>query len=201
MMIYLVVAWSPTDEELRRIKELQEYERRGIAFEQFLQFGSGHEPSVVLDEFLFLGNIHHGSNLDLLERFKIDNDVRTNIKQHFNRTNELLHSYYMKNERCLVHCVAGVSRSATVILAYLMKYHHNTLTEAFHYLVEKRPQIWPNEGFMIQLLRYENKLIKSREIVLTSAASETSLCTAASSSNETKNSIETLKEFKKKEQI
>ncbi|CAF4810190.1 unnamed protein product [Rotaria sp. Silwood1] len=131
----------------------------------------------------------------------IDNDVRTNIKQHFNRTNELLHSYYMENERCLVHCVAGISRSTTVVLAYLMKYHHNTLTEAFHYLVEKRPQIWPNEGFMIQLLRYENKLIKSREIVLTSAASETSLCTAASSSNETKNSIETLEEFKKKEQI
>ncbi|CAF3562516.1 unnamed protein product [Rotaria sp. Silwood1] len=130
----------------------------------------------------------------------VDDDIFS-CSLHFNRTNELLHSYYMENERCLVHCVAGISRSTTVVLAYLMKYHHNTLTEAFHYLVEKRPQIWPNEGFMIQLLRYENKLIKSREIVLTSAASETSLCTAASSSNETKNSIETLEEFKKKEQI
>ncbi|CAF4641012.1 unnamed protein product [Rotaria sp. Silwood2] len=220
--------WSSTDEERCQLKELQEYERRGTAFEQFLQFGSGKEPSVVLDEFLFLGNIHHGSSLDILERFKIehiinvsetdvsdnfpqnrfdivyipiDDDIQTNIKQHFDRTNELLHSYYMKNERCLVHCAAGVSRSATIVLAYLMKYHHNTLKEAFHYLVEKRPQIWPNEGFMLQLLRYENELIKSREIVLTSEISEASLCTAVSSSNNTKNPIETLEEFKKREQV
>ena len=45
-----------------------------------------------------------------------------------------------------------------------MKYHHNTLKEAFYYLVEKRPQIWPNEGFLLQLLRYETELIQSSEI-------------------------------------
>ena len=45
-----------------------------------------------------------------------------------------------------------------------MKYHHNTLKEAFYYLIEKRPQIWPNEGFLLQLLRYETELIRSREI-------------------------------------
>jgi protein-tyrosine phosphatase len=27
--------------------------------------------------------------------------------QHFDRTNELLHGFYEKNERCLVHCAAG----------------------------------------------------------------------------------------------
>ncbi|CAF3584139.1 unnamed protein product [Rotaria sp. Silwood1] len=95
----------------------------------------------------------------------------------------------------------GVSRSATIVLAYLMKYHHNTLTEAFHYLLEKRSQIWANEGFMLQLLRYENELIKSREIVLTSDRSEESSCTAALSSNDTKNPIETLEEFEKREQV
>jgi hypothetical protein len=45
-----------------------------------------------------------------------------------------------------------------------MKYHHNTLKEAFYFLIEKRPQIWPNEGFLLQLLRYETELIRSREI-------------------------------------
>ncbi|CAF4374977.1 unnamed protein product [Rotaria socialis] len=219
-----IATWSPTDEELRRIKEFQEYERQGTAFENFLRFGSGTEPSVVFDEVLFLGTLNHGSNLDLLERLKIvhiinvsetdasdkfpsnhfdivyipmEDDVRTNIKQHFNRTNELLHSYYMKNERCLVHCAAGVSRSATIVLAYLMKYHHNTVTEAFRYLVEKRPQIWPNQGFMLQLIHYENELIKSREILSTSETSEAFNSTAVPSANDAKNPIETLHEFKK----
>jgi hypothetical protein len=63
--------WSPTEDERQRIKEFQDYALREADMEQFFKFGSGPEPSVVLDEFLFLGNIHHGSDLELLERFKI----------------------------------------------------------------------------------------------------------------------------------
>ena len=33
--------------------------------------------------------------------------------------------------------------------------------------MEKRPQIYPNEGFLVQLIRYENELMKTREIALT----------------------------------
>jgi len=78
-----------------------------------------------------------------------------------------------------------VSRSATIVLAYLMKYHHNTLKEAYSYLVEKRPQIWPNESFLLQLIRYENDLIQSREIKLDDGTKEV-------------NPIETLNEFENK---
>ncbi|CAF4410453.1 unnamed protein product, partial [Adineta steineri] len=83
---------------------------------------------------------------------------------HFDKTNELLHGFYEKNECCLVHCAAGISRSATIVLAYLMKYHHNTLKDAYTFLHDKRPQISPNKGFLLQLIRYENELIQSREI-------------------------------------
>ncbi|UJR08880.1 hypothetical protein I4U23_013135 [Adineta vaga] len=177
-----------TDDERQRMKTLEH--ERGLAFDRFYRFRTTAEPSIVLDEFLFLGNIQHANNRELLHRFQIkhiinvcdfglgqtilDNfnvihipmpdEPRTNIKQHFDRTNELLHGFYEKKERCLVHCAAGVSRSATIVLAYLMKYHHNTLNEAFFFLVEKRPQIWPNEGFLLQLIRYETELLKTREI-------------------------------------
>ena len=76
----------------------------------------------------------------------------------------------------------GVSRSATIVLAYLMKYHHNTLKDAFNFLIEKRPQIWPNEGFLLQLLRYETELIRSKEII----------------QHEEKNPLQTLEEFEEK---
>ncbi|CAF1567118.1 unnamed protein product, partial [Rotaria magnacalcarata] len=94
-----------------------------------------------------------------------------------------------------------VSRAATIVLAYLMKYHHNTVTEAFRYLVEKRPQIWPNQGFMLQLIHYENELIKSREILSTSETSEAFNSTAVPSTNDAKSPIETLYEFKKRTQV
>jgi len=85
----------------------------------------------------------------------------------------------------------GISRSATIVLAYLMKYHHNTLREAFYFLIEKRPQIWPNEGFLLQLLRYETELIRSREILNNNNNKDELI-------DKEENPIETLNEFEAK---
>lgn len=52
-----------------------------------------------------------------------------------------------EDKKVLVHCQAGISRSATVVLAFLMKEHELTLQEAFHMIVKSRPIIHPNEGF------------------------------------------------------
>lgn len=67
----LASVWSPTEEERRRLKEFYDIEPRGAAFERFLRLGSGEEPSLVLDGFLFLGNLQNGSNRVVLERLKI----------------------------------------------------------------------------------------------------------------------------------
>lgn len=66
------LTWSPTEDERRRIEEYKEYVRQSPAYHQsILLYSLAEEPSVVLDGFLFLGNLQHGSNLDLLERFQI----------------------------------------------------------------------------------------------------------------------------------
>lgn len=58
----------------------------------------------------------------------------------------------------LVHCNAGISRSATIVLAYLMKAKAMSLNDAFTYLRSKRPSSFPNSGFMIQLKTFEDSL-------------------------------------------
>ncbi|KAI8819665.1 protein-tyrosine phosphatase-like protein [Fimicolochytrium jonesii] len=55
----------------------------------------------------------------------------------------------------LVHCVAGVSRSAAVVIAYLMKTRKMDLKSAFAFVMAVRPSIGPNEGFMHQLQLWE----------------------------------------------
>uniref|UniRef100_A0A672G8B1 Dual specificity protein phosphatase n=1 Tax=Salarias fasciatus TaxID=181472 RepID=A0A672G8B1_SALFA len=59
--------------------------------------------------------------------------------------------------RVLVHCAVGVSRSATLVLAYLMIHHHYTLLEAINKVKEHR-WIFPNRGFLKQLCALEMKL-------------------------------------------
>jgi len=55
-------------------------------------------------------------------------------------------------EGVLVHCMAGRSRSATVVLAYLMTRHGMSLADAYQFLKSKRPGISPNLGYMGLLL-------------------------------------------------
>ncbi len=55
----------------------------------------------------------------------------------------------------LVHCAAGVSRSATIVAAYLMVTHQISAAEAVLGVHQARPCVCPNLGFLRQLLRFE----------------------------------------------
>lgn len=63
--------------------------------------------------------------------------------------------------KILVHCEAGISRSPTICMAYLMKMRKFRLEEAFDYIKQRRSLISPNFGFMGQLLQYESEILSS----------------------------------------
>eukprot|EP00116_Pleurobrachia_bachei_P008766 sb/3469028/ len=64
-----------------------------------------------------------------------------------------------RGEGCsiLVHCRAGISRSATVVMAYLIQYYNKNMEEAFDFIKMKHPCISPNFNFMGQLLQFQNE--------------------------------------------
>lgn len=58
-----------------------------------------------------------------------------------------------------VHCQAGISRSATICLAYLMRTNRVKLDEAFEFVKQRRSIISPNFSFMGQLLQFESQVL------------------------------------------
>ena len=79
------------------------------------------------------------------------------LSKYFEETYEAIESG-LKNGGVLVHCAAGISRSATIVIAYLMKKNKWSYQEAYNFVRKKRNVICPNSGFVRQLRNYEKKL-------------------------------------------
>lgn len=79
----------------------------------------------------------------------------------FKLTPCFFHADSVKNKggRVFVHCQAGISRSATICLAYLMRTNRVKLDEAFEFVKQRRSIISPNFSFMGQLLQFESQVL------------------------------------------
>ncbi|XP_034539803.1 uncharacterized protein si:dkey-175m17.7 [Notolabrus celidotus] len=134
--------------------------------------------------FLFLGNERDAQDLDLLMRLNIGyvvnvtthlplyhinsglrykrlpatDNSKQNLRQYFEEVFEFIEEAYQSGQGVLVHCQAGVSRSATIVIAYLMKHTLMTMTDAYKYVRSRRPVVSPNLNFMGQLLEFERDL-------------------------------------------
>lgn len=123
-----------------------------------------HCPEI---EFTHVINLSNFSNdrPDLHELHLHINDMpTTNIYELFPETNKFINEALNdENSIVLVHCQQGISRSVTIICAWLMsqqaaKGEEASLQSCLDTLKKERPMIAPNHGFMTQLLDYENAL-------------------------------------------
>uniref|UniRef100_A0A8C6GL49 Dual specificity protein phosphatase n=1 Tax=Mus spicilegus TaxID=10103 RepID=A0A8C6GL49_MUSSI len=81
-----------------------------------------------------------------------------NLSQFFPEAIAFIDEALSQNCGVLVHCLAGVSRSVTVTVAYLMQKLHLSLNDAYDLVKRKKSNISPNFNFMGQLLDFERSL-------------------------------------------
>ncbi|KAM4622122.1 dual specificity protein phosphatase 1 [Polymixia lowei] len=136
--------------------------------------------------FLYLGSAYHASRKDMLDMLGItalinvsancpnhfedsflyksipvEDNHKADISSWFNEAIEFIDSVRNNGGRVFVHCQAGISRSATICLAYLMRTNRVKLDEAFEFVKQRRSIISPNFSFMGQLLQFESQVLAS----------------------------------------
>eukprot|EP00056_Hartaetosiga_gracilis_P020742 m.21079 g.21079 ORF g.21079 m.21079 type:complete len:411 (-) comp8679_c0_seq1:130-1362(-) len=89
-------------------------------------------------------------------RLPVQDEPTEDLFQFFERASHFIaKSVKEAGARILVHCVMGVSRSTTCLIAYFIKECKWSLKEAIDHIADKRQGIRPNYGFLRQLLRWE----------------------------------------------
>ncbi|CAL1528945.1 unnamed protein product [Lymnaea stagnalis] len=97
-------------------------------------------------------------------RIPVNDNYCEKLLPYFSEAFQFLDKVREANGCVLVHCLGGVSRSATLAIAYIMRYMKMSSDEAYRYVKDKRPTISPNFNFLGQLLEYE-KVIRREEQV------------------------------------
>ncbi|KAI9774390.1 MAG: hypothetical protein M1840_004284 [Geoglossum simile] len=88
-------------------------------------------------------------------------DHNTNIVDDLLRLVELIDDRVKQGKRVLVHCQCGVSRSASLIIAYgLYKKPSQTVQEAYDAVKERSRWIGPNMSLIYQLSEFRNALAR-----------------------------------------
>ena len=159
------------------------YPYRAIEINQIPNTKSIRPLSQITDN-IFLGNIYDAQNIDKLLKLgikkvlslitntqlliypqsiehkliKINDLPRENIIKYFGECLFFIND----DKKILVHCYAGSSRSATIIIAYLMWKNQLDYIESCNLLQKIRPTIYPNYGFVRQLKMFDKLLKKNK---------------------------------------
>ena len=136
---------------------------------------------------LWLGNFESSQNLDFLKKnritvivncskdlpflelpgvYKYRVPVHDNLKQEeiiamigwIQKIVPLLDEHYQKGRSILIHCAAGMQRSAIVMLSYLYQYHTKSAPRAYNIIKLKRPIAFtPSMNFRNSFCSYYGK--------------------------------------------
>ncbi|CAF0714882.1 unnamed protein product [Brachionus calyciflorus] len=102
-------------------------------------------------------SFYNDSNIKFLGFNLMDVDT-CKIEAHFIKATDFINEALRReNGKILVHCFMGVSRSASFVLAYLIKYKNKSLEDAIRLVFVKRI-IWPNDGFLLKLIEFEEQI-------------------------------------------
>lgn len=95
--------------------------------------------------------MHHVREHEKHLRFSVADAETASLVDIIPMTTAFINKCRKNGGKVLVHCSAGISRSSSIIIAYLIQTKQMSLKDAYLYVKERRSVIGPNIGFMRQL--------------------------------------------------
>jgi len=153
-------------------------------FAEFKKNKTTFEPSIdKIIDYLYLGNEDAAINKQILQEKDISriviagsflekkfpgemeyleldvNDATSDdIKKYFIPAYQFIDKARKEGKTILVHCAAGVSRSAAIVTSYLMIANKWGFEQAYQFVKNKRSIVCVNSGFKKQLEEFEREL-------------------------------------------
>lgn len=121
---------------------------------QLRQYGISHILNVTAN----VPNMFENESEFRYLQIPISDHWSQNLAAFFPQAIKFIDEARNKQEGVLVHCLAGISRSVTVTVAYLMSREKMSLNHAYDHVKRCKPNISPNFTFMGQLLDFEKCL-------------------------------------------
>jgi len=103
------------------------------------------------------------------KRLAASDNASQNLAQYFLEAFQFIEEALRQKSAVLIHCQAGISRSSTILIAFIMFRSRLSMLQAYKFVKSKRTIISPNLNFMGQLLEFEQKLQRG-EILRDNAA-------------------------------
>ncbi|XP_044193419.1 dual specificity protein phosphatase 26-like isoform X2 [Thunnus albacares] len=111
---------------------------------------------------IFIGNVAVAQTKTSLLKLA-DDSTYFDLDVYFQPAADFIHKALKSPDgKVLVHCIMGMSRSSTLVLAYLMIYRHLPLKQALQKLIQKRA-IYPNRNFLALLLDLDLQLTRKKK--------------------------------------
>jgi protein-tyrosine phosphatase len=136
------------------------------------------EPDLIIDS-LYIGDAKMASNVSLLQRYQITHIVNcaselksnerkynqmfnylmlpmvdgfdTDLNDYITTVIEFIEDALENKGNVFIHCSQGISRSASILIAYLMYKYNTPYDETLEFVRQSRPECKPNGFFEYQL--------------------------------------------------
>ena len=141
-----------------------------------------HTPINQIDQYIFLGNVNGReekvlrkhqiqgiirlatvseeqetdqwvpTDIEQIPTFHIPDSASRSIVQIIRDCIPIIERFVAEKRNLLIHCQGGVSRSASVVIGYIMHSRKISAKDSLKYVESKRPCVWPNAGFWKELV-------------------------------------------------